>query len=126
MRLPLGEFGVNAFGNVCKPKPAALLGQPRMKHDLKQQIAELRTQLLRLAALDGVGHLVGFLNGEWRNAGESLRLIPRTAALRIAQSRHQRKQRLETLAGPAHSVPASSSRSAARIPAVAPQMLWPP
>jgi hypothetical protein len=34
-----------------------------MKDDLQQKVAELVAKVGQIAALDGVGHLVGFLDG---------------------------------------------------------------
>jgi chemotaxis response regulator CheB len=79
-----------------------LLGHARVKHHLKQQIAELLAQMLAVAVFDGVGDLVRFLDGVGRDGAEGLLAVPRAAALGIAQPRHEREQCSHGALGFAH------------------------
>ena len=70
-----------------KSKTPGLLGHARVEDDLQQQVAELVAQVFRVAALDGVGDLVGFLDRVRGDRREGLFEIPGTAAVGIAQAR---------------------------------------
>ena len=59
---------------------AGLLGHLRMVDHLQQEIAQLVLEVLEIAPRDGVGDLVGFLDGVGRDAREILLEVPRTAA----------------------------------------------
>jgi len=96
------ELVVNRGGDRGEVEPTALLGHAGVKHHLKQQVTELIAQPLALATLDGVGDLVGLLDGVRRDAAEGLLTVPGTAALRIAQARHQREQCAEGAFGLTH------------------------
>ncbi len=69
-----------------------LFGHLRVERNLKEQIAELVTQLFEIATGDGVGHFVGLLDGVRRNAGKGLPTVPGTAVLRVTQLLHYREQ----------------------------------
>ena len=64
----------------------------RVKDDLKQQIAQLVLEVVKIAARDRIGDLIGFLDGIGRNAGEVLLDVPGTAMLSVPQHRHQQDQ----------------------------------
>ena len=127
MRVAPHQLLANALRNACKIEATELLGHARVEHHLKQQISEFVAQPLQIAARYRIGHLVRFLNREWRNAREVLLAIPGTAGLRIAQRAHQRQQCIDLLprAAQVRSSP-STSRRLARMPAVAPQILRSP
>ncbi len=80
-------------------EPAGFLGQARVKHHLEQQVAELGDQIGPVGAPDGVGDLVGFLDGVRRDRGEGLLTVPRTTGCRIAQTRHDPEQAGDVAAG---------------------------
>src|SRR5579863_10080233 len=104
-----------------------LLRHACVEYDLEQQIAQLITQARQIAASDGVGDFVGLLDGKRRDADKILLPIPCAPGVRVAQRTHERQQCLEFLAGGAHAAaPANTSRRFARMPAVAPQMLYGP
>ena len=52
---------------------------PGVEDDLEQQVAELVLQVGEVAAGDGVGHLVGFLQRVGRDRREGLLQVPGTA-----------------------------------------------
>ena len=72
-----------------------------MKNDLQQEVAELLAQISEIAARDGVGDLVGFLDRIRGDSSEVLLEIPRTAGPRRAQRRHDFKK-TGNVAGRAH------------------------
>ncbi len=47
--------------------------------DLQQQVAQFVLQVVHIAALDGVGYLVGFFDGVGRDGREGLLPVPRAA-----------------------------------------------
>src|SRR6185437_9633517 len=127
VRVAADELLADAARDLCKIEPALLLGHARMEHHLEEQITQLLAQLVRLAALHRIGHLVGLLERIGRDGAESLLAIPGAAPLRVAQPRHERQERAHRLAGraaAAHTRPSVQSLwSVTSIPAVAPQML---
>src|SRR5580704_5801681 len=97
-----------------------------MKYHLKQQIAELVLELAHVAALDGVGNLIGLFDGVGRDAGKGLLAIPGTAVGR-AQACHDCKQLAQAVAhGDSAACSWSSRRKVISMPAVAPQIFRPP
>jgi hypothetical protein len=80
-------------------KGALLLGHARMEHHLQQQVAQLVAEIVEVATVDRIGHLVGFLDGVRRDGREVLLQVPRAAALRVAQARHDRQQAFQFDAG---------------------------
>ena len=79
-------------GDVVEGEQPGFLGHAGMEHDLKQQIAELVLQRRHVAALDRIGDLIGLLDRVGRDRREILLAVPRAAALRVAQPRHDREQ----------------------------------
>ncbi len=67
-------------------------GQLAVIHHLEQQIAQLALQVIEVAALDGVGHFVGFFEGVRDDGRVGLLDVPRATVLRIAQTVHQVEQ----------------------------------
>ena len=106
---------------------AALARDLCMKHHLKQQVPELVLEMREILALDGVGDLIGFLDGVGGDARECLLAVPRAAVGR-AQPLHDREQLLDARAhGAAGGGPAiSMRRNVCSIPAVAPQTMRSP
>ena len=72
-----------------------LFCQAAVKRHLKQQVAQFFAQGAQIAPGNGVGHFVGFLQGIGRDGVEGLLEVPRAAALRGAQTRHQGRQARE-------------------------------
>ena len=79
-------------GDVGEVERAGLFRHPGVEHGLEQQVAQFVLQVGHVVAADRVGDLVGFLDGVGRDAGEILLQIPRAAAVRIAQRRHDGEQ----------------------------------
>ena len=59
-----------------------------MEHDLQQEVAELVAQIVEVAALDGVGHLIGLFDRIGRDGRKILLQVPRAAGAGRAQRRH--------------------------------------
>ncbi len=55
-----------------------------MKNRLEQKVTKFTFQLFPILALDGVGDLVGFLDGVGGDGGEVLFDIPRAARIRVS------------------------------------------
>ena len=125
MRVAPDQLVADAARHGGEIKAPGLLAQQRVKHHLEQQVAQLIAQAIQITAPDGVGNLVGLLDRKRRNAEKILFPIPRAAGCRVPQRAHERQQRLEFLAGAAQSdSSANTSRRFARMPAVAPQILY--
>ena len=69
-----------------------LLRHTRMEHDLEQQIAQLIPQAQQVVTVDGVRHLVGFLDGIRGYAAEVLGEVPGATRARGPQCGHDIKQ----------------------------------
>ena len=77
---------------------------PRMEHDLEQEVAEFAAQIGHVRTLDRIRDLIGFFDRIRGDRGEILRQIPFATALRIAQPRHDRQQAVQLrVLGGAHS-----------------------
>ena len=122
MRMAPLELVANRSRRRLEIERAALACDLRVKHHLKQQVTELVLEMREILALDGVGHLVGFLDGVGGDAREGLLAVP-WAAIRRAQPLHDREQLERARAhGAAGCGPAiSMRRNVCSIPAVAPQ-----
>ena len=85
MRMPKDQLFADAGAHVVECKCALLGFHLRMQRYLKQHIAQLLAQKVRVSKIDGVNCLVGFFNKIFADAGVRLHLIPRAAAFRISQ-----------------------------------------
>jgi branched-chain amino acid aminotransferase len=92
MRVAPHHLVGNQARNVGKAEQAGLFGHAGMEHHLEQQVAQFGGQGREVAARDGVGDLIGLLDRIGRDGLEALRLIPRTAGTRRAQSAHDVEQ----------------------------------
>src|SRR5579871_7071942 len=88
MRMAPNEFGRYRLHHVAEVEGALLLTEAGMEDNLKQQVAQFILEIGEIAAGDGIGDLVGFLDGVRRDGGEALLKIPRTTGLRRPQRRH--------------------------------------
>ena len=76
------QLGRDGLDHVAEVEGAGLLGHAGVEHDLQQQVAELVPEVVEVAALDGVGDLVGLLDRVGRDRPERLLEVPRTSAAR--------------------------------------------
>ena len=79
-------------GHVMEREMPGFLGDAGVEHHLQQQIAQFVPQRRHIFARDGVGDLIGLLDGIGRDGGKALRHIPFAAPHRIAQPRHDGQQ----------------------------------
>ena len=70
-------FVGDGLDHVAEGEFAQLFGHPRVIDDLQQQVAELVAQIVQVAARDGVGDLVGFLDRVGSDGLESPARRPR-------------------------------------------------
>ena len=82
-------------GDVVEGEMPGFLGHAGVEHDLQQQIAQFVLQRRHVVALDRIGDLVGLLDRVGRDRREILLAVPRAAALRVAQPRHDRQQTVD-------------------------------
>ena len=92
MRMPSDHLGGDRLDHVTERKCVVLLGHAGVVDHLQQEIAELLAQIVEIAARDGVGDLIGFLDGVGRNGREILLEIPGAAAAGRSQRRHDLDQ----------------------------------
>ncbi len=91
-----------------------LLRHARVIDDLQQQVAQLVLEAGEVAARDGVGHLVGFLQRIGRDGAEGLFEVPGTAAAGRAQRGHDLDQP-GNIAGGFHRMEGSLRREAVTV-----------
>src|SRR3954471_20061903 len=70
-----------------------------MEHDLEKKVAKFVPQVGKIAALDRVDDLVGFLQRVRCDRLEGLRQVPRTAAVRCPQRSHKVEKVLNVVRG---------------------------
>ncbi len=99
MRVAAYELVAKRGDHVGECKRPLLGRHLRMEDHLQQQVAQLVAQASQVVAIDRIGHLVGFFDGVWRDAGEGLLHIPGTAVFAIAQTRHHVQQLLDIADG---------------------------
>src|SRR3569833_290698 len=100
MWMPAHELIVNRSRNASEIEPALFLGHPRVKYNLKQQVAQLVAQLLRIIPIDRVRDFVRFFDGEGCDGRKCLLAVPGAAG---SQPHHQFQQRVHGIthrAGP--------------------------
>ena len=87
MRMAAHQLGGDGFDHVAEIEGALFLGHAGVEGDLEQKVAQLVLEVVEIAARDGVGHLVGFLQRIGRDGAEGLFEVPGTAAAGRAQAR---------------------------------------
>ncbi len=92
VRMPTHELVADGAHDAFEVEVPGLLGHLRMEDHLQQQVAEFVAQRLEVAAPDRVIDLVGFFDRVRGDRRKGLLDIPRTAALRVAQLRHDPDQ----------------------------------
>ena len=81
-----------ALDHVAEIEGALFLGHAGVEDDLEQQIAEFVLEIVQVAARDGVGHLIGFLERIGRDGAEVLFEVPGAAGAGRAQRGHDLDQ----------------------------------
>ena len=75
MRVATDDLVADRAHDSLEIELSPLLGDPRLKHDLEQQISELLAEIPRSARGDRLQHLVGLLDDEGAEALEGLLAI---------------------------------------------------
>ena len=92
------HLGGQHMHHVMEVEPPFLPTKLAVIDHLEQQVPELAGQLIKGASLDGIGNLVGFLEGVRHDRVPILLEIPGAALIGIAQHRHQGQQVIQTVA----------------------------
>ncbi len=94
MRMPPDQLLIDRIERIADVEPLLLRRHLREENRLQDEIAELRTQIVPVAPLDRIEHLIGFLKRVRLDRFERLLAIPRTSA-RSPQPRHDLNQPLK-------------------------------
>ena len=86
--MPAQELLRDRRNHVAEIEGALLLRHAGVEHDLEQEVTQFVAQIIEIAPRDGIGHLVGLLEGVGRDGREILLEIPRAAGARRTQRRH--------------------------------------
>jgi hypothetical protein len=92
MRMAPHELCGETFDHVGKIERALLLRHAGVEDDLEQEIAQFITQVVEVAARNGIGDLVSLLDRVRGDGFERLLEVPRAAGARRAQRRHDFEQ----------------------------------
>ena len=92
MRMPPDHLARDRLDHVAEGEGVLLLGHAGVIDHLQQEIAEFVLEIVEIAARDGIGDLIGFLDGVGRDGRKILFEIPRTAGDGRAQRRHDFEQ----------------------------------
>ena len=92
MRMAADHLPRDRLDHVAEGKGVLLLRHAGVIDDLQQEIAEFLAQVVEIAARDGVGDLIGFLDGVGRDRRKVLFEVPRAAGDGRAQRRHDFEQ----------------------------------
>jgi len=87
MRMAADKFFSQAVRHRVEVEGTRLAGDLGMQHGLQQDVAEFIADLGRIAAADGICHLVGLFDDVWDKGGVRLLHVPR-AATRRTQAVH--------------------------------------
>ena len=92
MRMPPDHLARDRLDHVAERERVLLFGHAGVKHHLQQEIAEFVAEIVEIAARDGVGDFIGFLDGVGRDRRKILFEVPRAAGAGRAQRRHDLEQ----------------------------------
>ena len=95
MGMPAYHLVADGLRHVVEGEVATLLRDTGVEHHLQQQVAKLVLQIVQVATLDGVRHLVGFLDRIGRHGGEGLDLVPGATVNGIPQTGHDRDEAVD-------------------------------
>ncbi len=92
MGVAADHLGGDRLDHVAKGKQAGLGRHLGVIDGLEEEIAELVLEIVRVAAGDGVGDLIGFLDRVGRDGREVLHDVPGAAGFLVAQRGHDLEQ----------------------------------
>ncbi len=90
--MPSDHLGADRLDHVSECERILLLRHAGMEHHLQQEIAEFVSEIVEIAAGDGVGDFIGLLDGIGRDGCEILFEIPGAPAAGRSQRRHDFEQ----------------------------------
>src|SRR5262245_28792716 len=96
--MPARHLVDDALEHVAHGELAGLARHLAMEHDLEEQVSELLDQVVDVALVDGLEHLVGLLDQVRLEGGTRLFAVPGATAL-APQPRQQGEQGIETSSG---------------------------
>src|SRR4051794_36713255 len=99
MWMAADQLAGNGRNHVPEIEGLQLLRYAGMEHDLEKKVAKFVPQVGKIAALDRVDDLVGFLQRVRCDRLEGLRQVPRTAAVRCPQRSHEVEKVLNVVRG---------------------------
>ena len=82
MRMPADHLARDGLDHVAERERVLLLRHAGVIDHLQQEIAEFVVEIVEIAARDGVGDLIGFLDGVGRDRRKILLEVPRAAGAR--------------------------------------------
>ncbi len=71
MRMPSDHLARDGLDHVAECEGVLFLRHAGVKHHLQQEIAEFVAQIVEIAARDGVGDFIGFLDGVGRDRSQN-------------------------------------------------------
>ena len=92
MRMPSDHLSRDRLDHVAECERVLFLRHAGVEHHLQQEIAEFVAEIVEIAARDGVGDLIGLLDGVGRDGRKILFEIPGAAAAGRSQRRHDVEQ----------------------------------
>ncbi len=88
VRVPADHLGGDGVDDVVEGEGVLLLGHTRVIDDLEQEIPQLVLEVGDIVFRDGIGHLVGLLDGVGRDRRKRLLEVPGAARAGRAQRGH--------------------------------------
>lgn len=86
------QFVADGSADIIKIEAAFFLRHLRVKHHLKQQVAQFAAQIVKILTRNRIQYFISFFKRIGRNAGKGLLFIPRAAAFRVSQALHDIQQ----------------------------------
>ena len=80
VRMSVNQLVAQGVGHIAEIECALFLAQFRIEHHVQQQVAQLLFDALHIMVGDGIGQLVGLLDGVAPQRIESLLAVPGTLA----------------------------------------------
>ena len=122
MRMTADHLPADSLDNIIHCKKAFLLGDPGLKHDMHQNVAQLLAQILRVAGLfinvDSGENLIDFALKIFFQGVVRLDAVPRTAVYRVPQDLYNFAEILKCIMFLSHvlSVPQNTAGGLLRPP----------
>lgn len=86
------QFVADGSADIVKIEAAFFLRHLRVKHHLKQQVAQFAAQIVKILTRNRIQYFISFFKRIGRNTGKGLFFIPWATGLRVAQALHDGEQ----------------------------------